>query len=265
MKYYVVSDIHGFYTELITALTENGFFEDQGPKKLIVCGDMMDRGNETLKLQDFMMDLFNKDQLIFIRGNHEDLLEDYVMDWLNESDREEILWGGSHHTSNGTHQTGLHLALMTNGEAYYNPCKYTVAIERSPFYSVLMKNTVDYYETANHIFVHSFVPLKSADGLPDHYTRNRKFEKDLDWRNATPSAWSRARWGNPYEQAEKGFLPDKTLVFGHWNTSYARHKYEGQPEFGKGSDFSIYYGDGYIALDACVAYSGKINCLVIEE
>ena len=39
MKYYVVADVHGFYTELITALTEKGFFEDKGPHKLIVCGD----------------------------------------------------------------------------------------------------------------------------------------------------------------------------------------------------------------------------------
>jgi len=265
MRYYVVSDIHGFYTELHTALAEEGFFEDQGPKKLIVCGDMMDRGNETLKLQDFMMDLFNKDQLIFVRGNHEDLLQDYIMDYSDEREREVILWNGSHHNSNGTHHTALSLALMTEVEAARNPEKYISAITRSPFYKVLMRNTVDYYETENYVFVHAFVPLKCVDGLPDHYTRNRKFAKDPDWRNATPSAWRRARWGNPFDLAEKGFLPDKILVFGHWNASYGRNKYDGEPEFGSKANFSPYYNYGYIAIDACTAYSGKVNCIVIED
>ena len=101
--------------------------------------------------------------------------------------------------------------------------------------------------------------------MPAYYTRNRKFEFDPEWRHANQDAWETARWGNPYELAEQGLLPEKTLVFGHFHTRWPRHKYEGKPEFGEGADFSIYYGDGYIALDACCAYSGKLNCLVIED
>ena len=40
MKYYVVSDVHGFYTPLVSALKEKGFFDDKEPHKLIVCGDL---------------------------------------------------------------------------------------------------------------------------------------------------------------------------------------------------------------------------------
>ena len=54
-------------------------------------------------------------------------------------------------------------------------------------------------------------------------------------------------------------------MFGHFHTSWPRHNYEGKPEFGEGADFNIYYGNGYIALDAMTAYSGKVNCLVIED
>ena len=36
MRYYVVSDVHGYYTPLIEALTDKGFFEDKEPRKLIV-------------------------------------------------------------------------------------------------------------------------------------------------------------------------------------------------------------------------------------
>ena len=53
MRIYVVADVHGFYSELIKALKEKGWFEDNGPKLLVVCGDMMDRGREALKMQAF--------------------------------------------------------------------------------------------------------------------------------------------------------------------------------------------------------------------
>ena len=49
MRYYVVSDIHGFYTPLIQALTDAGFFDDAEPHKLIVLGDLMDRSREAVK------------------------------------------------------------------------------------------------------------------------------------------------------------------------------------------------------------------------
>lgn len=38
MRYYLTADVHGYFTELKTALTEHGFFEDREPHKLIVCG-----------------------------------------------------------------------------------------------------------------------------------------------------------------------------------------------------------------------------------
>ena len=52
MRYYVVSDVHGFYTPLVTALKCTGFFEDTEPHKLLVLGDLFDRGSEAVKLQE---------------------------------------------------------------------------------------------------------------------------------------------------------------------------------------------------------------------
>ena len=31
------------------------------------------------------------------------------------------------------------------------------------------------------------------------------------------------------------------------------------------ADFSIFYGDGYIGIDAMTSYSGKVNVLVVED
>ena len=44
MRYYAVADVHGYYTQLIDALKDKGFFEDEEPRKLVVCGDLFDRG-----------------------------------------------------------------------------------------------------------------------------------------------------------------------------------------------------------------------------
>lgn len=50
MKYYVVADVHGFFDELKFALTEKGFFTDTEQHKLIVCGDLFDRGKQAARI-----------------------------------------------------------------------------------------------------------------------------------------------------------------------------------------------------------------------
>ena len=62
MRFYVVADVHGFYSELQAALTEKGFYEAKEPHKLVVCGDLLDRGVEALKLQEFILELLKKDE-----------------------------------------------------------------------------------------------------------------------------------------------------------------------------------------------------------
>lgn len=41
MKYYAVSDVHGYYTRLRSTLEEAGFFTDIEPRKLILCGELL--------------------------------------------------------------------------------------------------------------------------------------------------------------------------------------------------------------------------------
>ena len=60
---------------------------------------------------------------------------------------------------------------------------------------------------------------------------------------------------------------DKIIVCGHWNTSFGNYKYHhiGSGEFQQDSSFEPFIDEGIIALDACTAYSKKINILVIDE
>ena len=81
MKYYVVADVHGYFDELQAALTEQGYFMDSERHKLVVCGDLFDRGKQAKELQTFVLDLLEKDEVILIRGNHEDLAAELLHDW----------------------------------------------------------------------------------------------------------------------------------------------------------------------------------------
>jgi hypothetical protein len=87
-----------------------------------------------------------------------------------------------------------------------------------------------------------------------------------DWRNANDVEWEEAMWGNPFIRAEQGLnKTGKTIVFGHWHCSTGWAKSEGRSEFGDDAKFDPYYGDGFIAIDACTAHSKKCNVIVIED
>ena len=64
MKYYVTADIHGFYSILRSSLEDAGYFQDKDPHKLIILGDLFDRGKEALQLQDFILDLMGRDEVL---------------------------------------------------------------------------------------------------------------------------------------------------------------------------------------------------------
>ena len=116
---------------------------------------------------------------------------------------------------------------------------------------------LDYYETSRYIFVHGWIPCFA------HPTYCRMNE----WRTASTEDWDRARWFNGMDAAKAGVIEEgKTIVCGHWHCSYGHSNSEGKgSEFGEDADFSPYYGNGIIALDACTGHSGKVNVIVLED
>lgn len=253
-KLFVCSDIHGFYDEFRKALDDAGFDPANPDHMLIVCGDTVDRGCQPSQVISYLSQLMRENKCVVIKGNHESL----VLECLERG------YPYSHDYSNGTFETICELGGAGGGRSFDECC--VVAEGR---FKAFVNKMVNYYETKNHIFVHSFVPLKSLDDMPKYYTRGKVYEKMENWREAHHSDWEAARWGNPFQLAKDGFLPDKCLVFGHWHTSWPRHHWawsdEAEPEWGKGADFSPYYGKGFIGIDACTAYSGKVNVLVLED
>lgn len=257
MRYYVTADVHGFFTELIEALTEQGFFEDREPHKLIVCGDLYDRGTEALELQKFILDLMDKDQVILIRGNHEDLTLSLLHNWHRRS------YMQSHHHTNGTIDTLCQLTGFHTRALYHDAENMCRACLKDPYIREIIPAMVDYYETEHYIFIHGWIPctpVSVGSGEMEYVPAD-------DWRNADQALWDKARWVNGMEAAHGGIVePGKTIVCGHWHCSFGHSKYENDGgEFDNHPNFAPYYGKGVIALDACTPCSGRVNCIVIDD
>lgn len=196
MRYYVVADPHGFFTELKTTLEEKEFFTDDQPHKLIICGDLFDRGAEARELQAFILDLMEQGEVILIRGNHEDLLLDflYSLPWSRHI--------SPHHISNGTVDTVCQLTGTT--EELLFASRFSVGKEMldGPLVQRIIPAMVDYYETEHNIFVHGWIPCLRYQLSP----YKAEYNPVPDWRNADEKMWSQARWTNGMEAAHSGVI-----------------------------------------------------------
>ncbi|MCM1237576.1 MAG: metallophosphoesterase [Ruminococcus flavefaciens] len=260
MKYFVVADVHGFYDLMIKALTEKGYFEEKKPHKLVICGDLFDRGLQAKEMEKFVVDLLEKDEVILIRGNHEDLMLDLV-NRLDEFVDMGIEY--THHYSNRTVQTLMDLTGCSFGELKEEPRKVAERMRATPFLKTIIPAMLDYYETEKYIFVHGWIPCQASGygGAPGWY----KYQKD--WRDAPKSDWMLARWYNGMLAAwQECIEPGKTIVCGHWCCSYGHTYLEKNIDIKKGmEDFKPYCGNGIIAIDATTAKNKVVNCIVIED
>ena len=76
-KFFVISDVHSFYTPMKEALDAAGFDPDDEDHWLISCGDNFDRGSESVEVLRYLRRLQRK---ILIKGNHELLWRSIVLE-----------------------------------------------------------------------------------------------------------------------------------------------------------------------------------------
>ena len=251
-KFFVTSDVHSFFDELMTALTENGFEIDNPDHILCVCGDLFDRGPKTRELFEFVKKLQAQDRLVYVTGNHESLL----FDCMSEIYRGQI--PSLHHRSNGTISTICQFCGENEWIMYDPTWRNKICEIMQPVLDFISDNCVDYAEIGDYILVHGYLPC--YQGLDD-------------FRDGTDDDWERARWNNGIEmwRNPNNRIEGKTIVVGHWNCSYGwSHIDQKYKEFPSPShrhfqySFQPWIKEGIIALDACCAYSHKLNCIVIE-
>ena len=121
---------------------------------------------------------------------------------------------------------------------------------------------IDFFETEHYIFTHGWIPctILNNDGTKTYLPIE-------NWREAEKQLWDSARWVDGMEAAHNGVIEkDKTIVCGHWHCSFGHSRYDGDGgEFDNNPNFSPYYSDGIIALDAATSFSKRVNCIVIED
>ena len=254
-KWFVVSDLHSFCTELLNALNEVKFDLNNPEHGLIVVGDIFDRGKETLEIYKFIKSI-PQDRRILIKGNHEDCYKDLLI--KNFPDNYDY--------HNGTVSTFCQIAKVDMQKL---SLPYLKMVERIPTDMAIesIRNTwdvivnkvkeseitkfiysdewKDYYELEHKfIITHSFIPLATSNQLVNPLI----YGPLKYWREATPIQWEIARWGCPYENYLKGYFKEeenkgKTLICGHWHTSDFYKYLNGEEKDG------IYFSNGIIGID----------------
>ena len=249
-KFFVTSDIHSYFTPFKEALDKAGFDQNNEDHWLIVCGDCFDRGSESVKLLKFLMSIEHK---ILVKGNHDILLEDCCTRGFPYS----------HDKHNGTTRTIQDISDKQSAYDFADACEATY--NKLARYRELL---VNYFETQNYIFVHSWIPtIKEEWPHPaDKWITLTKDRYMEDWRNANDVEWENAMWGNPFKLADQDLnKTGKTIVFGHWHCSVG-HKMLGncKDEF----EYTIWepcYFKNTIGIDRCTAHTGEVNILVLED
>ena len=258
MKYFVVSDIHGYYSSLQKALTQKGFDIDDPNHMLIICGDMMDRGDCPVQMQTYVKQLIIKKKVILIRGNHEDVAVDLIRNYYKYYKQIK----NTHYFSNGTFQTLLALTNMTINSAMRFPIRFIYKAKRTPYIKFIIPRMLDYYETNNYIFVHGWIPCITKK-VNDHSSSVESYNYDSNWRNADGKRWRAARWYDGIRCAKTWQIleGDKTIVCGHRGAVYGHEEFENDMS----DNFSPFYSKGIIAIDTCTYFTQEVNCVVIDD
>lgn len=239
MKYFIVSDVHSFYEELIEALKKAGYDKRNKDHTIVFLGDLFDRGSETIKLYDFIMSI-PKERRILIKGNHEELYQELLY----------ALMPGYRDFHNGTFDTFVQIAKAMDPSLSDSSGWIYIAktVRESPITDFIYSDEwKDYLELDGYILTHGYLPIED-----DHIKK--------DWRNASEKEWHSARWDYPLNHKEEmnnlsSILNGKALVVGHHGSRY----------YNDDKSYGIYSGDHLYVIDATTVLSHQVNVLVVEE
>ena len=263
MKYFIVADVHSFYDELMKALTDAGWANSED-QCFVSLGDLCDRGPDTIKCLQFVNSLPDS-RKILVRGNHEDLMEAAIA--------RRIFY--IHDVHNGTVKSAEHIAvhegveIKEQGLSEADDEELLLAVKNSSLWNDYVNKTVDFAEVGNNIFVHGWIPCSTVPKRDKwEVIIDKKYEKVSNWRSESAD-WSGARWINGMQAWEDGArIRGKTIWCGHWHTSWGHAYLHGNgvefPDKGDKAHFSPFIDKGIVAMDACTAFSHKVNCIMIE-
>lgn len=250
VKYFFISDVHGEYDKMLTALTAAKF--EAQKDTLITLGDLFDRGSKSKEVLQFVMGCPHH---ICIMGNHDSRLRDILLgahssyidntngvretfqSFCNLTKLPIVWWGKELLKSDNTLRSTYR--LLWN---YFDECGYAI-------------------EFSDLIGTHGWLPVVQKDG---------RLVTDLRG-DLTAAAWEEAMWANTEIMMANQVFPDKKLIVGHWH-SYRLAQIFGNEKRIKPNNiidtsFYTYSNDGNVIIcidGATNLEEGQVNVVVYE-
>lgn len=158
MKYFLISDIHGHFTEMKSALDEAGFNSEDTNHQLIILGDLFDRGTENLKVLEYVHDLLVKDKVRLIKGNHDEFFYDL----------RSIQWNASRNGFDKTLEEFLGRKLVNE-----DPFKIMDEVfKKQPNLRIVLDSMVDSITIDKFVLLHGGLDF---DGYPDNWCNTQRW------------------------------------------------------------------------------------------
>ena len=258
-KIFAISDIHGHYHLTIDALKRVGYDENNKNHLLIVCGDIFDRGCESLEVFEWLLPLTKSGKAVVLRGNHDYFLMDFLK---GSNDPFNFMYNGLRYTLDSflesTNDFGMYVLTHTEADnnGVHNPtyrtyiewagkCRASI-LEEYPTLLPWLESFPDYYETENYIFTHGSIDTNSED-----------------WREPKKT-WYDCHWDDGSFFNKTILNTDKTVVVGHFGVYHLRDMYNIKD--GASSRYDILKRDDgrVIAIDTTTILSKRVNVLVID-
>lgn len=250
MKYFFISDVHGEYDKMLTALAAAKF--EVWRDTLVTLGDLFDRGSKSKEVLQFVMKCPHH---ICIMGNHDSRLRDILLgahpnycdnangvretlkSFCNLNKLPTVWWGKELLKSDSTLQSFYRLLWH-----YLDECVYAI-------------------EFADLIGTHGWLPVVQKDG---------KLITDLRG-GLTAAAWEQAMWANTETMIANQVFPNKTLIIGHWHSYRLATIFGNEKRINNGvintstyihqqDDHKVICIDGATNLD-----SGQVNVFIYES
>lgn len=259
-KYFIVSDVHGFYDELIEGL-DNAGFDLSNPSHIFVSlGDLFDRGDKCYECLQFVNSL-PEDRKILIRGNHEDLITEAMQrGYFDHKD---------HH--NQTDKTCWEFYSRFNIiDEEVNDIDVLEWLRSFDELHTYLDSTKYYEIVKNNLFLHGWVPYWCQT------LRAIKNTNAEDWYDST---WSDGsiyciHYNRKIKTSNRKGSKLVTVFCGHVHSCILNNKYHNSGEIIVDQlgnvdvsklDNNIFIDEGIVNLDSFTVVSKKVNVYVLEE
>lgn len=220
---FVISDIHGMYEHFIKLL-EHWNREDT----LVILGDMIDRGPDSLKVVQRVMELAKYHDVIVLQGNHDQMLNDFIDD-----PREHV---------------SLYLNYNGGGPTILSFANNEFKVENSPiadtvyFIQRYRKQELEFLKTG-HLYYQFGKVLFTHAGFCSWLG---------NWKDTTDNQFVWVR--DHYRHKNNSGLVN---VFGHTPTQLINKD--------QSNEVWVSKDKSYIAIDGACAYGGQLNGVLINE